>query len=137
MITLLVVDDQIMTRVGLRLRLSLEADITIVGEAGDGHEAIAMAMQLRPQVVLMDIKMPSMNGLEATKVLLTAVPETAVIITTMYATAVTKAQATAVGAAAFIPKQSDPKELLATIRRVAALIKNLDDQSEKKETKDV
>ncbi len=130
MITLLLADDQITARTGLRLRLSLEPDIKIVAEAGDGREAVLLATKLRPQVVLMDIRMPTMSGLEAAAILRTAVPQTAVILTTMYPTATARAEATAVGAAAFIPKQSDPQALLAAIRRAAAATENSDTQSE-------
>lgn len=127
MITLLLVDDQITARMGLRMRLSLEPDIRIVGEAGDGREAIVLATRLQPQVVIMDVRMPLMDGLAAAKVLREAAPKTAVILTTMYDTAVARKQAEAVGAAAFIPKQSDLQELLAAVRRAASSIEDFDD----------
>lgn len=131
MITIMLVDDQITARAGLRMRLSLEPDIAVVGEASDGYEAIALASRLQPQVVIMDVRMPSMDGLEATKALHTSAPNTAVIITTMYDTAAARAQAEAVGAVAFIPKQCNPEELLAAIRRAAASTEDTDDHSKK------
>ena len=64
-----------MVREGLRMMLKLEADVDVVGEAQDGRQAVALAMELRPDVVVMDIAMPGMNGLEATRQLLKALPE--------------------------------------------------------------
>lgn len=119
MITILLVDDQPAARAGLRLRLSLEPDMTVVGEAGDGLEAVALAARVQPQVIIMDAMMPVMGGLEAVRALQTAVSQMAVIITTMYDTAAARSLAETAGAAAFIPKQSDPQALLAAIRRAA------------------
>ena len=117
MITLMIVDDQVNARDGLRLRLSLEKDIQIVSEAVDGLEAISMAEKLQPQVVIMDVTMPGMDGIEAAKLIRERAPGTAVILTTMYNTAAVQIQAESVGAAAFVPKESNPQALLDAIRR--------------------
>jgi DNA-binding NarL/FixJ family response regulator len=83
-ITVLIEEDHTMVREGLRAMLKLEPDLDVVGEARDGREAVAMAMKLRPDVVLMDIAMPELNGLEATRQLVKALPGTRIIILTAH-----------------------------------------------------
>ena len=73
-ITVLLADDHIIVREGFRQMLELEADLRVVGEAADGRQAVALAVKLRPEVVLMDIAMPRLNGLEATRQVLEALP---------------------------------------------------------------
>lgn len=120
MIDILLVDDQPTVRKGLRMRLALEPDVQVVGEAGDGVEAVRLAATLRPNVVVMDVEMPGMDGLAATRVLHTAVPESAVVILTLHDDATTRQRAQDAGAAAFVGKHQAADTLPATIHQVAA-----------------
>ncbi len=118
MIRLLLVDDQPVVRQGLRMRLTLEPDITVVGEASTGGEAIALVQQLCPDVVLMDIEMPGMDGIAATSAMRATAPQSAVVIS-MHDDAATRARARTVGAAAFVEKRGTSKALLAAVRQAA------------------
>ena len=117
-IRLLIVDDQPAVRQGLRLRLSLEPELEVVGEAGDGAEAIALAGSLRPDVVLMDVRMPGTDGIEATAALKVTTREIAVVMLSLYDDSGTRRRAKEAGAAAFVAKHR-MEELLAVIRRAA------------------
>ncbi len=119
MITLLLVDDQAAVRVGLKLRLSLEADMQVVGEAGNGRDAITLAQQLQPDVVVLDLRMPSLDGVAATTALRAQNSRSAIIILTMQDNATCRVQAKAAGAVAFVPKQGNPEKLIAAIRAAA------------------
>lgn len=119
MINLLVVDDQSSVRQGLRMRLSLEPDFSVVGEAGDGEEALAASARLHPDVILMDIEMPRMDGISATAALRTVAPDSAVVVLSLYGDPATRARAREAGAIAFVEKADCQDTLLATIRRVA------------------
>ena len=119
MIRLLLVDDQPAVRRGLRMRLALEADILVAGEAEDGASALALMNELRPDVVLMDAQMPHMDGLIATVALRAAFPGAAVIILSLHDDAATRKQATAAGAAAFLSKQADDTTLVEVLKRAA------------------
>ena len=118
MITLLLVDDELLVRQGLRVWLEREADIRVVGEASDGAEAITLAQALQPDVILMDISMPTMDGITATAALRAAVPRSAVVLLTLYDDATTRAQAYAAGAVAFVGKQDGVRALKAALHRV-------------------
>jgi DNA-binding NarL/FixJ family response regulator len=118
-ISVLLVDDEPTVRYGLRMRLALEADLTVVGEAADGIEALDQARALAPSVVLMDIEMPHMDGIEATRALLEQYPGTAVVVLSMHDDAATQSRAREAGAAAFVAKHSIDRALLDAIRSAA------------------
>lgn len=122
MITVLLADDQAMVRSGLALLLGSDPDIEVVGEATDGGGAVRLAHELRPDVVLMDIRMPGMDGLEATRLLAgpgVREPHTVVVLTTFGADEYV-AEALQAGAVGFVLKDSDPDTLLGAVRAAAA-----------------
>ena len=118
----LIADDQQLVRAGLALILKPHSDIQVVGEASDGHEAIALAAQLHPDVVLMDIRMPRLDGLEATRRLLAdpAPAATRVLILTAFDLDGYVYDALRAGASGFLLKDAPPEQLVAAIRTVAA-----------------
>jgi DNA-binding NarL/FixJ family response regulator len=117
-ITVLLVDDHTLVREGLRTMLKLEADLEVVGEAQDGRRAIALALELRPEVVVMDIAMPVLNGLEATRQLLKALPDTKVIILTAHCDDAYVQSAADSGAAGFLLKQDSAQDVCRAVREV-------------------
>ncbi len=118
-ITVLVVDDDPLVRSALALMLGGQPDLVLVGEAGDGAEALALVERERPQVVLMDIRMPVMNGLEATKALLQLPRAPAVIVLTTFQADDYVFAAVAAGADGFLLKDTPPAEIVTAVRRVA------------------
>ena len=118
-IRLLLVDRQPSVRRGLKMRFALEEDLEVVGEAGDATQAIPLARDLRPDVILMDVETPGMSGIAATERLRAAAPWSAVVVFTLRDDAATREQAQAAGAAAFVAKRRTEEMLLATIRGVA------------------
>ena len=121
MIKLLLVEDDLLVRQGLRMRLGREPDMTIVGEASNGEEALALAQTTQPDVVLMDVVMPGVDGIEVTASLRTICATCAVIILTMYDNAKMRARAQAAGAAGFLGKSEGMKKLLGAIHQAAQL----------------
>ncbi|HEV2581712.1 MAG TPA: response regulator transcription factor [Ktedonobacteraceae bacterium] len=119
MIRLVLVDDQPSVRQGLRMRLTVEPDMTVVGEANNGREAMILVQQLAPDIVLMDVEMPVMDGIEVSAVMHASNPQTAVVMLSIYDDVSTRARARAAGAAAFVHKSGAIEVLLATIRQVA------------------
>ena len=107
-----------MVREGLRIMLKLEPDMQVVGEARDGREAVAMAMKLRPDVVLMDIAMPGLNGLEASRQLVKALPATRVIVLTAHSDDAYVQSAVGCGVAGFLLKQDSTHDICRAIREV-------------------
>lgn len=101
--------------------LTMEPDIIIVGEAGDGKTALDMAQAVRPDVVLLDVAMPDMDGITAAAALRTLVPETAAVIHTIHDDAATRTRALAAGAVAVIAKRRCGEDLAPAIRGAAAL----------------
>ena len=101
------------------MRFALEPDLEVVGEAGGFAEAISLARALRPDVVLMDVEMPGMDGISAIAALRQAAPHSAVVIFTLYDDAALRERARKIGAAAFVAKHQTEEALLAAIRRAA------------------
>ncbi len=104
------------------MRLSIEADVEVVGEAGSGEAALRLVRSLSPDVVLMDVEMPGMDGIDVTAALRAAAPQVAVVVLSLYDDARTRARAREAGAAAFVAKHQAKTTLLATIRRVVSSI---------------
>ncbi len=119
MIRLVLVDDQPSVRQGLRMRLTLEPDMTVVGEASTGREAMTLVQQLAPDIVLMDVQMPEMDGIEATAVLRASTPQSAVVMLSISDDVSTRTRAHAAGAAAFVHKSGAIEVLVAAIRQAA------------------
>ncbi|MEU6173184.1 response regulator transcription factor [Streptantibioticus parmotrematis] len=119
-IGVLLVDDQPLMRVAFNLVLESQPDLTVVGEAGDGAEAVRLARRSRPDVVLMDVRMPGMDGIEATTRIITARPETKVLILTTFDLDEYAFAGLRAGASGFLIKNARPEELLAAIRTVAS-----------------
>ncbi len=120
MIRVLVVDDQPLMRLGFRMILSAQSDLQVVGEAGNGHEAVRLTAELGPDVILMDVQMPGMDGVTATRQILRDGHDARVLILTTfdldeYAFAGLKA-----GASGFLLKDVPPAELIGAIRSVAS-----------------
>ncbi len=118
-IRVLVADDQSMVRAGFRMLLSREADIEVVAEASNGVEAVDKAARFRPGVVLMDIRMPELDGLEATRRILAADSPTRILILTTFDLDEYVYDALCAGASGFVLKDDPPEQLLAAIRVVA------------------
>jgi two-component system, NarL family, response regulator DegU len=116
---LLLVDDHTLLRQGLR-RAVEEAGFDVVGEAGDGQEALHLAVMLRPDLVLMDVTMPVLDGIEATRRLRQSVPEARVVILTMHGEEETVDQALRAGAVAYLLKDCSTDQVAETLRAVAA-----------------
>ena len=118
-IKILLVDDQQIVRRGLRMSLGLEGDIHIIGEACDGLEAIELAKKLAPDVILMDVEIPHMDGITATQTLKTITPDTNVVVLTLHDDADVKLRTLDAGAFAFVPKHAPLDALIFTIRQAA------------------
>jgi DNA-binding NarL/FixJ family response regulator len=119
-IRVLLVDDQSMLRLGFRMVLSAEEGIEVVGEAGDGAAGLAMTKALQPDVVLMDVRMPGVDGIEATRRIIVEAPGARVIILTTFDLDEYAFAALRAGASGFLLKDARPAELVAAIRSVAA-----------------
>jgi DNA-binding NarL/FixJ family response regulator len=118
-IRVLLVDDQQLIRAGLRMLCEAEPDIEVVGEAGDGREAVTLADRLIPDVVVMDLRMPGVDGISATGRILAARPATRVLVLTTFGDDDHLYPALTAGACGFLLKDAPPAELLDGIRRAA------------------
>ena len=117
-ITVLLAEDHMVVRQGLLALLKVERDIEVVGEAETGHQAVALARKLQPAVVIMDIAMPLLNGLEATRQILKVLPATRVIILSAHGDDAYIEQVIAMGAAGYLLKQSSANVLSKAVREV-------------------
>lgn len=116
---MLVVDDHDLVRDGLTALIGTAPDLTVVGGATDGYEALALARRVRPDVVLMDVAMPGPDGLATTARLLAELPSTRVLVLSATHDPAVRGQAIAAGAHAFLPKHTAPDVLLGAIRTAA------------------
>jgi DNA-binding NarL/FixJ family response regulator len=118
-IRLLLVDDEPSVRRGLRMRLALEPDLDVVGEAENGMEAIELSSKLRPAVVLMDVMMPVMDGIRATAEIIRSLTGVAVVVLSLHDDETTVGRALAAGASGFVAKHRMDDGLLTAIRQAA------------------
>jgi DNA-binding NarL/FixJ family response regulator len=144
-ITVLLAEDHTVVRAGLRALLASETDIQVIGEAENGREAVTLTNKLRPNVVVMDIAMPLLNGLEATRQILKLAPETKVLILSAHSDDEYVEQTIAWGAAGYLVKQSSAHLLPKAIRDVhsgktvfsPSVAKRLVDRGDKRQAKDL
>ena len=117
---ILLADDHVIVRMGVAAAISFEQDLVVVGEASDGQEAVRMADELLPDVVVMDLMMPRLSGMEATSAIAKAHPDIRVLILTSFMTSADLGAAVRAGATGALPKTSSQAEIIAAIRKVAA-----------------
>ena len=120
MTTVLIVDDQALQRLGFRMLLQAQPDMTVAGEAANGSEAVRMTAELRPDVVLMDVRMPGMDGIEATRRIVESGGRSRVLVLTTFDLDEYAYEALRAGASGFFLKDARPDELVVGIRAVAA-----------------
>ena len=118
-IRLLIADDHALVRSGLRSMLQREPGIEIVGEARNGRAAVELCRSLRPDLVLMDVRMPEMDGLEAPRTIKRKLPETGVLMVTMHENRDYMLEATKAGAAGYVLEDASRSEFISAVRRVA------------------
>jgi DNA-binding NarL/FixJ family response regulator len=126
MIRVLVVDDHQLVRAGLTVLLQTAPDLDVVGQAADGEQALVLARDLRPDVVLMDLSMPVLDGVAATRRLLVEQPAARVVVLTSFAETERVQQALAAGAVGYLLKDCDPHELMSGVRAAAQGLVPLD-----------
>jgi two-component system response regulator NreC len=118
-ISVVIADDHTIVRSGLRMLLSSEIDITVIGEAVDGESAIRLCREMKPDVILMDIGMPGINGIEATKQIKSELPDTNVLVLTMHRSEEYFFQMLDAGASGYVLKGAETNELINAVRVVA------------------
>jgi two-component system, NarL family, response regulator NreC len=116
---LLLVDDHAVVRSGLRMLLENERDVEIIGEAASAHEAIEAAVRLKPNVILMDIGLPDLSGIDATRQIKTHIPEVSIVALTIHEDEEYFFKMLEAGASGYVPKRAAPDELLTAIRAAA------------------
>jgi DNA-binding NarL/FixJ family response regulator len=119
MTTVVLVDDHPLVRQGMRAVIDAESDMEVVGEAWDGDQAVQVCLEQRPDVVLMDLQMPTVNGIEATEQVLAKLPDTSVLMLTMYDDDAVVFEAVASGASGYLLKGSDGADIVAAIHAAA------------------
>lgn len=119
MIKIVIADDHTIFRSGLRLLLDSESDFEVIGEANDGDSVIEMAHQLKPDIILMDIGMPGLNGIDATRQIVTKIPDILILILTMHRSDEYFFKALEAGASGYILKGAETNELIQAVRTVA------------------
>ncbi len=119
-IRILLADDHAVVRQGFRMILGAQPDMEIVGEAGNGREAVELAEQLRPDIVVMDVAMPELNGIEATRRLAASAPQTRVVALSMHKDSVYVREILRAGARGYLLKDSGAADLVSAVRAVAA-----------------
>lgn len=117
---ILIADDQTITRTGLRALLAAQSDIEVVGEAANGEEVVEQAATMQPDVILMDLRMPGMNGIEATRRIHRSSPHIAILVLTVFEDDTSVFPAIRAGARGYLLKNADQEELLRGIRTVAS-----------------
>ena len=119
-IKVLIADDHTVVRIGLKTLLSLTKDISVVGEARNGKQAVEETLRLRPDVVIMDLAMPKLDGVEATRKILAVAPATRILILTSYGSSDGIAHALELGAAGAMMKTADDERIVSAIHKIAA-----------------
>jgi DNA-binding NarL/FixJ family response regulator len=119
-IRVFLVDDERLVRHGLRMRLSMERDLTVVGEAADGVSAMSALVETSPDVVVMDVELPEMDGIATAAALQAAAPQIAIVMLSLHDDPRTRARAAANGAAGFVSKQANDQSLIDAIRAAAS-----------------
>src|SRR5579859_1728973 len=115
-----IADDEAMVRTGLRMILESQPDIEVIGEAADGQQALSLARREKPQVLLMDVRMPRMNGIEATRAVVAQAPSTRVLVLTTFDVDEYVYEALRAGATGFLLKEGPPEQLIAAVRMAAS-----------------
>lgn len=127
-ITVLLVDDHALVRRGFRRMLEDDADISVVGEASEGSEAVRRALELRPRVIVMDCAMPELNGIEATREILAKYPEAGILMLSMHSEETLVRQALDAGARGYVLKNAMDLDLVSAVKSIAAGMTVLDPQ---------
>ncbi len=119
-IRILLADDHVIVRMGIASAISFEDDMTVVGEAGNGQDAVKMADELHPDVIVMDLMMPKLNGTEATAAILRSHPDIGILMLTSFITSADLGGAIRAGARGALPKTSSQDEIISAIRKIAS-----------------
>ncbi len=127
-ITVLLVDDHVLVRRGFRRMLEDDPEISVVGEANEGNEAVRLALELRPKVIVMDCAMPELSGIEATRRILEKFPQAGILMLSMHAEETLVSQALQAGARGYVLKNAMELDLVSAVKSIAAGMTVLDPQ---------